>query len=205
MKKAVIILSVFALIVDSCGQTTKKQPEKTNSVFMSDTIFINQDWDIDNLKFGQSNIDDFETFRKNRQITFKESRQNRHGSGAILDSLENIVGMTVIWNSSIYFENDSLGLKFYFLAVWAENYFARPDEVLQGATFEKYDKLQFYNGINLQSSYKDVIKAFGNPEKEWQKDELQQQQTVLFYSFEKVRIHFTFQNNSLFRIEIRKD
>ena len=42
MKKAVIILSVFALIAGSCGQATKKQVETINNEIVSNQKDENQ-------------------------------------------------------------------------------------------------------------------------------------------------------------------
>jgi hypothetical protein len=159
---------------------------------MTDSIFINQNLDIDNLIFGQSGVANFEKFRTKHRIQFEESCHTSHADAEGIDGK-----WFAIWDSFIEFENDKLGLKFQFLA---EGHSAWNKVVLYSAKFEKYDKLKFYNGITFQSTPKDVIAAFGKPENEWYDDFLSQE--ILYYSFDKVNIRFAFQNDDLLNIEM---
>ncbi|WP_163217666.1 hypothetical protein [Bacteroides sp. 224] len=122
---------------------------------MCDTIFINQEWNISELKLGHSNLKDFSFFKENKNLGILKKEQNDAHADRDTGSC---------WHSNITFKNDSTGLLFRFSSQWLEG--DPPIEyVLEEVIFENYQKIQFYNGITSQSRLNEFVDKFGKPNK----------------------------------------
>jgi len=223
MNKTVIILSILALIIGGCGQAPKNKNEVSNAdetSYVPGTIYINQSWEINNLKFDHSKVGDFEEFIQQTQIQFEESHSSyySHGHVDITDSLGNWIGGKIFWDFSTNFKNDSLGLSFSFAYIhegWDPDPDGKQKERLSNVIFhKKYPMLKFYNGITFQSTKEELIKAFGKPDQDRERmfpanPSQGFDQPFKYNSFDYspengFDVRFVFYDNSLNFISIRK-
>ena len=213
-----LLYNIFLLLplFVQCGNKSQPVAAGNESVFDTvrffspDTIYINQDWNIDNLKFGHSTVADFEVFRSRRQIQFEESHPAAHSDEGIIDSLGNIIGMRALYHISTDFINDSLGLKFVFSAQaceWKE-FINKPPELLDEVICNNRSAVKFYNGVTLQSTIEEVIESFGAPARETPIEYAKEKnQTMKFrdlnYIFnDSVIVRFTFKNDTIWFVYI---
>jgi hypothetical protein len=166
----------------------------------SDTFYINQALEIDNLKLNHSTVVDFETFKNCKAIQFQVST-----SGGQIDPAD---GYPPVDYSFTTFQNDSPGLKFDFSTEWTNHTLRSPELLSDVLLSSEFAKVKFYNGVTFQSAEEEVIRAFGKPAKEdheyFNIDNQRIKSSWLNYTFDDgIIVLFGFRNNLMCIISMR--
>jgi hypothetical protein len=165
----------------------------------SDTFYINQALEIDNLKLNRSTVADFETFKNCKAIQFQLTEDG--------GQIDPVAGAPVNYSFTT-FRNDSLGLTFDFSTEWT-NHTLRSPELLTKVFFStELAKVKFYNGVTFQSAEEEVIGAFGKPVKEdheyFNVDNQRIKFSFLDYTFDDgIMVTFGYRNKLMWYISMK--
>jgi len=130
LKKTVIILSAFALIANSYGQTTKKQVEETENILLSDTIESQNNENTFQWKTSFENVSEV---------------VNNYGHWINVNEKDSTASLALVF---ALYNNDTL-----WVCYCAECWLYFPYKF-------KDDKIIVYWDVNIDTKYKfDIVKA----------------------------------------------